>query len=65
MGLLKTHDPQDRCFVTVMLEEHCIPAGNMHTITTVIQLFKIAVRRPRPLKTGDVLSHDSTIFFGQ
>jgi len=65
MSLLKSHDPQDRCFVTVMFEEHCVPPGNMHTITTVIQPLKIAVRRPCPLKTGNMLSHYPAIFFRQ
>lgn len=63
VGLLDGHDPQDSSIVTVMFDEHSELARDMHTVTTAIQLFKIAVRRPHSFEMGNVLTYNPAILF--
>lgn len=63
MGLFNGHDLQDRNVLAIILDEQRIPARNMHPVTTVIQLLKIASRGPGPVQPGDMIPNDPPILF--
>ena len=65
MGLFNRHDAKNSSLVAVVLDKQSISPGNMEPVTTTIQLFKIAIRWPLPFETGNMVTDNAAILFGE
>jgi hypothetical protein len=65
MGLLNRHDAKNSSLIAVVFDKQGITPGDMEPVPTTIQFFKVAIRGPLPFETGNMVTEDTAILFGQ